>query len=274
MESHKVFALTDNEEKTTHPYKLNDIYKRIVEIETKISDVERTIEALDYELKPLKEETKIYKTFRHEADSQQVPAASAGAFAGSIFGLNTLVYSGSIVMGALSTAGVGALCFAAIMAKSYVDKNWRSPYHIEYKDVPFTDILSETSSGKLDILESFPEKGIFKAIFYPDTFSYSTCNISIIVKKEQIPEYSQRIQKINKERIMLSDYLQKFKKELADIQLIKDEAIKKTLSKNRNNFYNEKGDRQKSVSLITVVENTVKEDISLNQNTHSTKCIR
>jgi hypothetical protein len=273
MQSHKTLPSISTEEKTIEPCALKDIYKNIVEVEEKIRNIEIEIEVLKYELESFKE-SKVHKIFRHHSATEQNIATSAGTFSGTLIGLNTLIFSGSIVMSALSTAGVGTLCFAAIMAKSYVDKNWRSPYKIEYKDIPFENILSEITSGKLDVLESSPEKGIFNAIFYPDIFSNATCEISIIVSKEKIPENARRIQKINKEIIILSKYLKQCEKQLADKQVIKEKMIQITLSNNRNSVFNKKGkniENALTASPCKIAENITTHDTDLSQEINPRK---
>lgn len=92
---------------------------------------------------------------------------------------------------------------------------------------------SEYTSGKLKIIDSKPEQGIYKAQFYPNIFTDSEIKVSLLVKKKNLPWNAKRIEEITKEIQQHENLLRTKQDELRVRIQEKDSLVEKVVDKER-----------------------------------------
>lgn len=216
---------------------LKEMYKKIVDKEIEISDINSTLRAFNYEKKSINnDELVVYRCFREEKNSEEVIAKLAGG-GGAGLGLMTAVSSGAtlLTMGAFALGGA-VLGAGAIALNGYIKNNWLAPVNIEYKDVQFAEVKPVYSGGKFAVIESKPEQGIYQAQFYPEVSSYAKLNVEILVKKKLVPRNAKRIEEIDKEIEVNQQSLKIKQEELAALNkqkeiVINEEILRKEAAK-------------------------------------------
>ena len=187
---------------------LSQQYQKILHLETEISDLNSSIHLLQYEMKEINpEKSVVYRTLRGDKGSEKQVAIAAGVAGGMFGGVSGLMTGSSLlsvpILGSMVAAGGFGLGAAALGAGSValyssIKNNWSDPILLEYNEIniPFIEAKPHYSAGKLEIIDSQPEQGLFKAWFYPYLFSEATIKVEILVKKTNLPKYAKRINSI------------------------------------------------------------------------------